>query len=870
MRRRLLAVVAVCLLAVPAAGAPGIAASVRDLAESQRLAQLARLDVRAVALSHALADERDDMAAFVAAGRTTARGAGVSEEQRARVDRQAQALQHAVADVDTADAPALAARLKELDALVDALPRLRQRTLSGPGTARSAFDGYSETLDALQQVGATVARELPARAADADTSARPALGRAVEQASAQRGLLLSALAAGGTQPQLVGAAQRASVREQAALDDFTATASRSAKDRWAKTVTGADVDDADTYLARLTDRPELDAGDTELGADRVEAALSARIALMRSVESSLAASSSAALEELRNDDVVALETVAALVGVCALLVLGVTVQTARSLTRPLRALHGGAADLAARFVPQLADPGAAAPEVRPVPASTRDEFAAVATAVNALQEQAAALHGERTRAALDHAVLRRDRDELARTREELTQEREELAGRLASLQGSVHSTFVNLSLRTLGLVERQLALIETLEDHEADPAQLESLFKLDHLATRMRRNSENLLVLADVDHSSGHSRPTALLDVLRAGVSEIERYERVRIDALPDVHLAGFAVDDISHLLAELLENATAFSPPHADVEVSGSLLSGGEIVLSVEDSGIGIPEERLAELNEQLADPGAVRDTGSGMGLFVVARLAARHDVRVRLRTQKQGGVAAVAVLPARLVVPGTQQPAGAQEKTGTQRADSAPADAAPTTGTATGTATATATGTGTGPDTTAGPDTVTAPVPAQRTPGASGAPAEAGEHSRAEDGHTSGDGAARPQPPAAAEPAAPAPAEPVPAAAPAAPAEPAVPEPRPGDGAGAPLTSKGLPKRTPKAATLNGPGVRPRPRAAGGPVDAAELRRRLGGFQQGLAVGRRDVEAELASSAEPPGTQTEDEGGTVEEARG
>lgn len=149
-----------------------------------------------------------------------------------------------------------------------------------------------------------------------------------------------------------------------------------------------------------------------------------------------------------------------------------------------------------------------------------------------------------------------------------------------------------------------------------------------------------------------------LVDVVRAAVSEIERYDRVRIAALPPhAHVTGFAADDLSHLLAELLENATSFSPPDAPVEISGWLLENGEVMLSVQDEGIGITPDRLTRLNARLSDfdpeqPYGTEDgEGLGLGLYVVARLAHRHGVRVRLRGQQQSGSTVVAVLPEALM---------------------------------------------------------------------------------------------------------------------------------------------------------------------------------------------------------------------------
>jgi signal transduction histidine kinase len=330
---------------------------------------------------------------------------------------------------------------------------------------------------------------------------------------------------------------------------------------------------------------------------------------------------------------------------------------ARTLTRPLAVLRIGSARLAG-------DPAAQ----EPVKFTGRnDEFAQVVRSVNTLHAHAAALHERLTTLETDRKHLIGKRQTMADERDRLRAELAAAAGHLEQVRHSIHGTFVNLALRTLGLVERQLAVIEHLEEREQDPDRLSTLFKLDHFATVMRRHSENLLVLAGAEHIQQHAGPVPLVDVVRAAVSEIERYERVRISALPPhAHLAGFAADDLSHLVAELLENATSFSPPDMTVEVSGWLLESGEVMLSVQDEGIGMTAERMDQLNTRLAgfDPEDTYDEesgdGLGLGLYVVARLAHRHGVRVRLREQKQGGVAAVVVLPKGLLAaaPGVAGP--------------------------------------------------------------------------------------------------------------------------------------------------------------------------------------------------------------------
>jgi len=254
------------------------------------------------------------------------------------------------------------------------------------------------------------------------------------------------------------------------------------------------------------------------------------------------------------------------------------------------------------------------------------------------------------RQAAEAARLEAERARLEHEHRELLLGREALADEETLMRGRVHDVFVNLSMRTLTLVERQLDLIEKLEHGEDEPQRLQDLFRLDHLATRMRRNSENLLVLADADERRGRRPPIPLLDVVRAGVSEIERYERIDVGHVPRVEVLGRTADDIGHLLAELLENAAAYSAPESRVEIGGWTLENGEVVLSVDDNGIGVPADRLTELNGQIERDSAEEEaaSGGGLGVFVVGRLARRHGVRVQLRPRPQGGLSAVVVIPA------------------------------------------------------------------------------------------------------------------------------------------------------------------------------------------------------------------------------
>ncbi|MFE0778737.1 nitrate- and nitrite sensing domain-containing protein [Streptomyces sp. NPDC058861] len=668
VRNRLVVGVALVGVTVLAAGAPGILATSAELTDSQRLVTLAELDRQAVTLAHSLADERDEVVAYIAAGRDAQSGDAekkrrVTTVRSTRVDRQIDEIRPAAST--------------ELRRDLAGVPSVRRAALTGKGTALEAHKAYSDVIDKLQALADELADRTPARAADASligaTRAPAALGRAVEQASATRGLLLAALSvpqpeptgdfryddttgtyvpeepkgaaeADRTRDRLTAAAQQARVRELAALGDFDQAAGAAARDSLAGTVTGPDVKSAERSLASLTDQPRLTTAERKTDPAALEAALSARIEQMRGVESTLAAQRVERLSALRDDDVTALELRLALLGGCFLFAVGVSTYVARSLTRPLAVLRIGAARLAAAPDPATEEP------IRFT--GRNDEFAQAVRSLNTLHGELAGLAARTGHLTAERADLAADKEALAT---ELATRRAELQGQVAlltaeleKLRGTVRHTFVNLSLRNLGLVERQLGVIEKLEEREQDPDRLGTLFKLDHMATVMRRHSENLLVLAGHEHVHGHAGAVPLVDVLRAAVSEIERYERVTIQSLPPhAQIAGFAADDLSHLVAELLENATSFSPPDAEVQLSGWLLETGEVMLSVQDSGIGMTPARSAELNAGLAEADPDAFEGEGLGMRVVALLAARHGVRVELREQQPGGTAAVVVLP-------------------------------------------------------------------------------------------------------------------------------------------------------------------------------------------------------------------------------
>ncbi|MGV9723838.1 ATP-binding protein [Nocardia beijingensis] len=306
--------------------------------------------------------------------------------------------------------------------------------------------------------------------------------------------------------------------------------------------------------------------------------------------------------------------------------LALALSVARTLVVPVRRLRRDALEVAHIKLPDelaVVRAGGTTPEITPVAVHTTDEIGQLARAVDEIHEQALNL-------AADQARLR--------------------------LQ--IGNMFETLSRRSQSLVEQQLALIEDLEHDEDDTDRLQSLFRLDHLATRMRRNGDNLLVLAGTALRRGQLHPVPLSDMLWSAVSQVEDYQRVEIGAVPDGIVAGEPAVDIEHLLAELIDNALRYSPPTTPVTVMVSRAVDGGYLIEITDRGLGMSLEDLQTTNDRLASGGEVTvETARRMGLFVVGRLAKRHTITVSLRRTstmaQQPGITASVHLPGALVAP-------------------------------------------------------------------------------------------------------------------------------------------------------------------------------------------------------------------------
>jgi HAMP domain-containing protein len=620
IRSKLIAILITPLLALTVLAFIGIGTNVSKGVQADRVDQQTAFAVNLSQLVHELQQERDLSAGWVASGR----GYGGVVSQREVVN---QALIDFRRDAATVGPGGEGSRFREhVDLALGKLAQLnqeRQRIGDGEVSVPRTLEFYSDVIDHLLAVDGEIASVSDDRALVRNVTTFVDLARLKEAASLERGFVFAVTSAGKFDP---GEFQRfASIlgAQDTWRSQFDATATPAQREALAKALESGDA-------GRVVDlRTQLLASNNAVGPVALDPRTwyryaTARIDLLRGVEQNLAADVAAASSTAQSNA----NRQALLYTIILTLVLWVTVGLsllmARVMVGPLRTLTRTANEVADQRLPGLVDRLQQATDPRdldvvpePVPVTTGDEIGQVSTAFNSVHQVAI-----------------------------------QVATEQAALRKSIGDMFLNLARRSQSLIDRQLELIDDLERNEADPDALENLFKLDHLATRMRRNSEDLIVLSGAEPARRWTQPVPLVDVVRAALAEIEDYNRVELLPIDDVGVAGQAVADVVHLLAELIENATSFSPPGTKVQVAGQAVSNG-YVLEVEDRGLGMSDEELVEANERLANPPVVDFALSRMlGLYVVGRLAQRYRIKVQLRHSWYGGITALVLLPPNVVV--------------------------------------------------------------------------------------------------------------------------------------------------------------------------------------------------------------------------
>ncbi len=509
-------------------------------------------------------------------------------------------------------------RVGELTAHLDRLALLREAVDGGRLSRVSAVDAYTAAVSAAYQIFAAISF-FDDRDIDSDLANLLILSRGRELLAQEDALMSGVLASGAFTAaeavrltEIVGAQRFMRALGVAGLARDSAVHGPPLSGAAMTELT--QVEDAVAAQAREGAAPAV-------SAQRWRAAVDAAVAVLAKLDIDLAEAAIARATMPAVWILVRLVLAAGLGLIALIASVVVSVTTARALVMQLRRLRDAATELATERLPRVVRKLSAGEEIdlaaeAPPLAFGSDEIGQVGWAFTLAQQTA-------VRVAAEQAALRR----------------------------SVRDVFVSLARRSQTLVHRQLRILDQMESRSGDAGELEDLFRVDQLATRMRRNAENLIVLSGAAPGRGWRHAVPMMDVLRSAVSEVEDFSRLQLGQVDAAQLAGLVVGDVVHLLAELMENALNFSPPRSAVRVNGRRTADGYLV-EVEDDGLGMTDGELADANEQLRHPPEFSLTSTvRLGLYVVGRLAQRHQIEVRLRRCPAGGTAAAVAVPASLI---------------------------------------------------------------------------------------------------------------------------------------------------------------------------------------------------------------------------
>ncbi len=628
IRSKLVAILILPLLALAVLASNLAVSRISASVSADRLAKITQFGASSLTdLTDALQRERAVTNWYVASGHK--RNFGTMIADRVLVNEAAHALDTSVRQVNLDDyPPALRADLASAQAQLAQLlasggrrARLERSDATVADVGRVYDPLIARLINAIAGIGASDTTSSPLTR---NLAAFSALARAKEASSQGQSLVLAVLTRRSFTADEYRRFASLDGRQSAWLEQFQAAASQPQRDLFGRTVAGRDIDRIAAIQQQLLTAREVPGKLTPQAwffptSARADLLHQFELGLEEDVLSAAASSRSSA----RQQATVVTVAMALILG----LGVGLSLLLARSMAWPLLVLERTARGVADGQLPgvveRLQDAGedvdlaAITQEASaPVPIRSRDETGRLAEAFNAVHQVA-------VRVAVEQAALRR----------------------------SIGDMILNLARRSQSLIDRQLELIDELE-RDADDDALEQMFRLDHLATRMRRNAENLIVLSGgADAARRLTQPVPLVDVVRAAMSEVEDYQRVELLPIDEVSLTGHAVADVVHLLAELIENATSFSPPGTKVQIATQEAANG-YVLEIEDRGLGMSDQELMDANHRLANPPTIDFAVSRvLGLYVVGRLARRHAIKVQLRHSWYGGVTALAMLPAGLV---------------------------------------------------------------------------------------------------------------------------------------------------------------------------------------------------------------------------
>ncbi|HEV8424599.1 MAG TPA: nitrate- and nitrite sensing domain-containing protein [Actinomycetes bacterium] len=635
----------------------GIRQNQAESRQAGRSTAFARLAAGLAPLVHELQDERSLSGNYIDSGRTTW-GTRLAEQRRT-VDRVAAAYR-ADARRLGADEQLLAEKiaygLSELGRLAeqrDAIDGgridadelaevpgievheeegekdLQGATEEGHGridTPGKALDQYTDTISDLLDINSEIAPGSSNTQLLKGVAASVALARAKDFADIQRSLMQNVYAAGAFEGGEYGRLASLVAGEAIYTAQFDSNATEGQHEFLEKTVAGEEVERVDRFVERALDSPNA----KELGIDPQVwfDSMSAKLDRMRTVEKRLSTDVIATSSAIKQGADRRAWLYSLLLGAALVLALVLALITARSLIRPMRRLEAAAEETAERRLPSVVQRlqegeqvDLQAESAPPIEVRSKDEIGHLAEAFNSV-----------------HRVAVR------------------VAGREAALRRSVGDMFLNLARRSQSLIERQLEVIDELEASGTEADVRAGLGELDHLATRMRRNAENLIILSGSEPARRWRGPIELVRVVQASVDEVKEHTRVEVLPLDQVQLVGHAAADVMHLLAELIENAVTFSAPGTTALVAGQPLPAGYLI-EIEDQGLGMTDEQLVKVNRRLAKPPDIDFALAKMlGYFVVTQLAAKNGIKVQLRHSWYGGITALVLLPKQLIVAPTE----------------------------------------------------------------------------------------------------------------------------------------------------------------------------------------------------------------------
>ncbi|WP_245975550.1 sensor histidine kinase [Amycolatopsis palatopharyngis] len=615
---KLAAVSIVPILIALVLGITTIAGQVERADSHERIDALVGVEEQGRSALDALQRERALTAQLLTRG--TAGSSDELEAVRAEVDTAVQELAGATTRALQID-DTIAAANGDVTTQLGELAGLREQVAAGQVEPVAAVTAYSAVTDALLGLDTAVVSGVNDPEIGKAPSALHALLAAGEELSVQRALLDYGIARDALAPSELDRLRATEIRFADRLAEFRAAATEQRRQDFETMVPAAALD----TRARLVSTAFGDQGAdvARLSPQEWSDTSGAVAAGLGELTAQTGGELSGVSAELVDDSSSAAGVLSVLLFAALALAVAVVFVITTHLLRSLRKLRAGAMDVAENQLPaavvNIQEGRVQGTDVQPVPVQAGGEIGEVARAFDAVHTQA-------LRLAVEQAAMRT----------------------------GYSSVFVNLSRRSQSLVQRQLQLIERLERDEEDADQLATLFQLDHLATRMRRNNENLMVLSGAEPGRRSGQPVTATDVMRAAVSEIEQYQRVIVRTPPQVRVVGFAASDLMRLIAELLDNATAFSAPETQVTVVTRLAEDGSLSVDILDNGIGMNEAEVAEANARLSESGSIDlATSRRMGLFVVGRLATRQGFGVALHGGKDiVGVRATVTVPATLVL--------------------------------------------------------------------------------------------------------------------------------------------------------------------------------------------------------------------------